>query len=136
MLNATPQELKELGITPVIPTGDRQADLKQQEIYEEKIRENRDKITKYTLGDAMNQVFDSTKMPNNSDFALYADTLKNIRLAKKDNVEFIELSKEDIEKLKKLFTTPPETTQLNRVFAFILECLDKAHAEALTPTVS
>lgn len=131
MLNATPLELKELGITPVIPTGDRAADLKLQEKYEEQIRTNRDKLSKYTVGDAMNQVFDATKMPSNSDFALYAETLKNIRIAKKDNIEFIELSKEDIVKLKKLFTNPPETPQLNRVYAFILECLDKAHAEAL-----
>lgn len=130
-LNATPKELKELGITPIVPSDDKVADRKLQEKYEELITANRDNLSKYTLGDAMNQVFDATKMPNNSDFALYAETLKNIRIAKKDNVDFIELSKEDIEKLKKLFTTPPETPQLNRVFAFILECLDRSHAEAL-----
>lgn len=131
MLNSTPDELKQCGIVKYIPTGDAIEDQKGLLDYEEKLKENRDSITKYTLATAMNQLFDITEIPTNTDFGLYADTLKNIRIAKQENIDFIEITKDEFEKLKKLFSKPPKNPQFNRFTAFVLECLEKSYAETL-----
>ncbi len=132
MLNSTPDELKKYGITQYIPTGNVAEDQKGLLEYEEKVKQNRDNITKYTLATAMNQLFDITEIPTNTDFGLYADTLKNIRIAKQENVDFIEISKDELEKLKRLFSKPPKNPQFNRFTAFVLECLEKSYVETLT----
>jgi len=131
LLNSTPNELKKCGIVQFILTGDPIQDQKAQLHYETQLIENRDNISKYTLATALNQLFDITELPTNTDFGLYADTLKNIRVAREQNVDFIEITKEDLERLKKLFSKPPKNPQFNRFTAFILECLDKTYAEAL-----
>jgi len=132
MLNATPDELKKIGIIQYTPTGDAAEDQKGLRDYEEKIKQNRDNISKYTLATAMNQLFDITEIPTNTDFGLYADTLKNMRIAKQGNIDFIEISKDELEKLKKLFSKPPKNPQFNRFTAFVLECLEKSYAETIT----
>lgn len=132
VFNATVKELNDCGIVQFIPTGNAAVDQKAQIAYEESLKANSENLSKYTLAHAMNQLFDIIEMPNNSDFALYADTLKNIRIAKENNQDSIEISKEDIERLKKLFGKPPKNPQFNRFAAFILECLDKVHVETLT----
>ena len=131
ILNVKVEELDECGIVQYIPTGDVLVDQKAQQAYEEALKLNKDKLSKYTLSNALIQLFDVTEMPNNSDFALYADILKNIRISK-ETTDYIEISKEDIERLKKLFGKPPKNPQFNRISAFVLECLDKVHVEALT----
>jgi len=131
LFNATIQELADCEIIPFTPTGNGPIDQKNQLAYEKSLRENSDRLSKYTLANALNQLFDIIEMPSNSDFALYADTLKNIRIAKENNLEYIEITKEDIERLKKLFAKPPKNPQLNRIVAFVLECMDKVHIEAL-----
>ncbi len=133
MLNPKTDELKDCGITSVIATGDPLIDAKLQKKYEEQILANTDRLSKYTLGDALNQLFDLIKIPSNSDFAVYADTLKNIRIAKHDNQDSIEITKEDLEKLTKIFKADPEKSDLNRLIAFVLECLDNTYADILKP---
>lgn len=132
VFNATNKELSDCGIVPFTPTGNNIIDQKAQLAYEDSLKVNSENLSKYTLANAMNQLFDIIEMPNNSDFALYTDTLKNIRIAKENNQDSIEISKEDIERLKKLFGKPPKNPQFNRFAAFVLECLDKAHVEVLT----
>ena len=132
LFNATTQELADCNITPFTPTGNAVVDQKAQLSYENSLRENSDRLSKYTLSNAMNMLFDNIEIPTNSDFVLYADTLKNIRISKEDKQESIDISKEDIERLKKLFSKPPKNPQLNRIVAFVLECLDTAHVDALT----
>lgn len=132
ILNVKTEELTECGIVQFIATGDAQVDQRKQQQYEEALDANKDKLSKYTLANALNQLFDIAELPTNSDFALYADTLKNIRIAREQKQDYIEITKEDIEKLKKIFGKPPKNPQFNRFVAFILECLDKVHIEALT----
>jgi len=85
ILSPSKSELKELGITTPVRTSDAVEDQKNLDKFTDTLDDNRDNVSKFTLGDALNQLFDSIEMPGNSDFALYADTLKNIRIAKKDN---------------------------------------------------
>lgn len=129
VLNVKSAELKECGIVQFVQTGDALADQKSLQVYEEALKENKDRLSKYTLADALNQLFDVVEMPNNSDFALYADTLKNIRLSREK--EYTEISKEELEKLKKIFAKPPKHPQNNRIVAFVLECLNKSIVEVL-----
>ena len=131
VLNVKTEELEECGIVQFIPTGDAIADQKAQQQYEISLKANKDKLSKYTLADAMNNLFDSIEMPNNSDFALYADTLKNVRIAKEQNQEHTEITKEELEKLKKIFSKPPKQPQNNRYVAFVLECINKSLIEVL-----
>ena len=132
ILNVKAKELTECGIVQFIPTGDAQVDQQKQQQYEEALNANKDKLSKYTLANALNHLFDIAELPTNSDFAIYADTLRNIRIAREQKQDYIEITKEDIEKLKKIFSKPPKNPQFNRLVAFILECLDKVHIEALT----
>lgn len=132
ILNATNKELSDCGIVPPTNTNDQAVNQKNQLSYEDLLRDNKDRLSKYTLANALNQLFDVIEMPSNSDFALYADTLRNIRISKESGADHIEITKEDIERLKKLFGKPPKNSQLNRIVAFVLECLDKVYVEALT----
>ncbi len=132
ILNVTAKELAACGIVQFIPTGDAQVDQRKQQQYEEALNANKDNLSKYTLANALNQLFDIAELPTNSDFALYADTLRNIRIAREQKQDYIEITKEDIEKLKKIFSKPPKNPQFNRLVAFILECFDKVHVEVLT----
>jgi len=131
ILNVKAEELDECGIAQFIPTGDAVVDHKAQLQYEEALKANRDRLSKYTLSNALNQLFDVIEMPNNSDFALYADVLKNVRIAREQNLDSVEISKEELEKLKKIFSKPPKQSQNNRIVAFVLECINKSIAESL-----
>lgn len=131
ILNVNAEELDECGIAQFIPTGDAVADRKAQLSYEKALKENRDRLSKYTLSNALNQLFDVIEMPNNSDFALYADVLRNVRIAREQNLDSVETSKEELEKLKKVFAKPPKQSHNNRIVAFVLECINKSLAEAL-----
>jgi len=132
ILNVKIEELDECGIVQFIPTGNQQIDQKSQIQYEEALKANKDKLSKYTLTNALNQLFDVTELPNNSDFALYADILKNIRISREQKQDYIEITKDDLEKLKKIFAKSPKNSQLNRIVAFVLECLNKSYVEALS----
>lgn len=132
LLSVKTEELKECGIAQYFPTGNILVDQKSHHTYEEALKENKDKISKYTLSVALSQLFDVTEMPQNSDFALYADTLKNIRLSEENNKEYVELTKGELDKLRKIFEKPPKDPRLNKIVAFVLECLDQAILNVMT----
>ncbi len=132
ILSVKTEELEECDIVPYIPTGNVTVDYKSQQVYEKSLKENKDKLSKYTLSTALHQLFDITEMPNNSDFALYADMLKNIRLSTESNKEYVEVTKAELEKLRKIFEKPPKNPQLNKIIAFVLECLDQAILNVMT----
>lgn len=131
VFNVKIEELNECGIVQYIPTGNISVDQKAQQTYEEALKENKDKLSKYTLSTALNQLFDVTEMPNNSDFSLYNHVLINIRNAKQNNQGIIYLTKSELDKLKKLFEKPPKNPQLNRIVGFVHECLEKAYVHAM-----
>lgn len=123
--NVTPDNIKALGIEQFTPTGDQQKDsLKQVQINKE-IEEKRDEFPRFTFGDVLNQLFDSIAMPSNSDFEVYANTLRDIRIARSRKENGIKVVIADLEKLKRLFSKPPKEF-LNKKCAFLTECLDAA----------
>lgn len=131
ILDATNEELDSIGIdrNPVL-SGDKKKDQEYMENQTKLVEENRDNLTKYNLSKILNQLFDTIPMPSNSDFALYADILKQIRVAKKEGIDTISISSEELEKLKKMFLKPPRPEQ-NRLCAFVIECLDESLVKGL-----
>ncbi len=133
ILHPTREELKKLSIMPFIVTGIPQVDQPKQYQYEESISDNEESLSKYTLDDAITQLFDVTEMPHNSDFALYNQVLIDIRNAKRDGNTTIQITKTNLDKLKKIFETPPKNPQLNKIIGFVLECLDQAYMNTMIP---
>jgi len=135
IINIKPDELESLGITIPVITSDGILNQKIEAEYQQALKNNFDKLSKYTLYDALVQLFDSTEMPNNSDFALYADILKNMRIAKERDTNNIDISKEELEKLKKIFSKPPKIPQLNKLYAFVLECVEQSYIDIIKPEI-
>lgn len=129
ILNPTQEELEEIGIIKDM-TDDQGKNAEINKNNEQIMKDNFEKLRKYTVGMALNQIFDQTQLKSNSDFAIYAELLKKIRIAESKNDTAIEVMEEEIKRLKKIFEVPPKP-QLNRHVAFILECLNKTHAELL-----
>lgn len=137
LLNAKPEELENLGIIqPIQPIRNEEVSAYQKAMieYDKKLDENRDNISKYTCGDAMNQLFDFVDMTGNTNFAAYADVLKEIRLAKARHDTFVEITEDEIQKLLKIFKNPPKNTAHNRQVAFVLECLNVTLAIMKNPS--
>ena len=131
IINPTKKELQNYNIPEFVPSGNRVLDIQLQSKITQMINCNRDSFSKSTLYDVLNNLFEVIPMANNSNLLLYGEILKNIKTAKESNEETILLSKDDIEKLKKIFENPPEKPELNRIIYFVLECLDKTHIETL-----
>ncbi len=125
IINISPDILQDLGIEPLVPTGDPQKDAIRTSEINQQIEEKRDEFPKFTFAQTLNQLFDLIQMPSNSDFEVYASVLRDIRIAKTKDETSIKVVIADLEKLKKLFSKPPKEN-LNKKCAFLTECLDAA----------
>lgn len=135
IVNITPDNIKALGIEQFVPTGDQQKDaLKQIEMNQE-LENRRDEFPKFTFGDVLNMLFDAIPMPTNSDFEVYANVLRDIRIARSRKENSIKVVIADLEKLKKLFSKPPKE-HLNKKCAFLSECLDAAIISPIVKSTS
>jgi len=118
LLNPSTEELERYGV--------KEGDGKALELH-------RDDLTKYTLADVLNGMFDLIPLKNKTQFSLYNQTLIEIRHAKHRNETAIVVTKEELENLKAIFgDTPPEKPELNRNVGFILECVDKSYVDMMS----
>ena len=75
-----------------------------------------------TIGvqDILDQLMDIIPLASNSIFALYSDILTNMRAAKKENLDYIDVTEQEYDKILKLFEKGLDgKPEFNRKIAFI-----------------
>lgn len=138
LLNATSEELESLDIVQPLRPSSQEGIPEYQKLYieyEKQLEENRDSLSKYTCGDAMNQLLDVLVLTSKSNIASYSEILKDIKIAKKNLQNTVEVTADDLEKLKKIFSEPPKDPTHNRRVIFVHECLVQCYVDMKTPPV-
>lgn len=114
--NVTPQLLTELGLKT-----------------DKDVKEHRKQIPDLTISDILNQCFDLVPLASKNEFATYNNILIDIRNARRQKQDYIEIDKSDLELLKTIFekgmVNKPE---LNRRIGFIIEVLEQTIADIVT----
>lgn len=104
---------------------------------EKDIQEHRKEIPDLTIADILNTCFDLVPLASKTQFATYNNILIDIRNAKRQNQEYIEIDKSEIELLKTIFEkgliNKPE---LNRRVGFIIEVLEQALADIVVKNIT
>lgn len=94
------------------------------------IKEHRKEIPDLTIADILNTCFDLIPLASKTEFATYNNILIDIRHAKRQSRDYIEIDKSELELLKTIFgkgiTNKPE---LNRRTGFIIEVLEQTIAD-------
>ena len=89
------------------------------------------------LGNVITSLFDDTPIPSSNLFSIYNEITIDIRKARQKGESTIEITKDSLEKFKKIFADkPPPKSENNRNVGFILECVDLALANAIVETIS
>jgi len=89
------------------------------------------------LGNIITTLFDDTAIPSSNLFSIYNEITIDIRKARQKGESTIEVSKDSLEKFKKIFADkPPQKPENNRNVGFILECVDLALAKAIVEPIS
>ena len=100
---------------------------------EKDVKEHRKEIPDLMISDILNTCFDLVPLASKTEFAAYNNILIDIRNAKRQNQDYIEIDKSEIELLKTIFekglVNKPE---LNRKSGFIIEVLDQALADIIS----
>ena len=103
---------------------------------EKDIRENRKEIPDLTIADILNVCFDLVPLASKTEFATYNNILIDIRNAKRQNDEYIEVDKSELESLKTIFekglVNKPE---LNRRVGFVIEILEQTISDIVTKSI-
>ena len=93
---------------------------------EKDVLEHRKEIPDLTIGDILNTCFDLVPLASKTEFATYNNILIDIRNAKRQNLDHIEVDKSELELLKTIFekglVNKPE---LNRRVGFVIEVLEQ-----------
>ena len=84
------------------------------------------------LGNTITTLFDSTPITSSNSFSIYNEITIDIRKARQKGESIIEITKDSLEKFKKIFADkPPPKPENNRNVGFVLECVDLALAKAI-----
>ena len=84
------------------------------------------------LGNVITRLFDSTPIPSSNLFSIYNEITIDIRKAKQKGESHIEITKDSLEKFKRIFADkPPPKPENNRNVGFVLECIDLALAKSV-----
>lgn len=85
------------------------------------------------LGDIITSLFDATPILSSNLFSIYNEIIIDIRKARQKGESTIQITKDSLEKFKKIFADkPPIESVNNRNVGFVLECVDLALANAIT----
>ena len=88
------------------------------------------------LGNIITRLFDSTPIPSSNLFSIYNEITIDIRKAKQKGESHIEITKDSLEKFKRIFADkPPANPTDNRNVGFVLECIDYTLAKSITGTI-
>jgi len=97
------------------------------------VKENRKQIPDLTISDILNQCFDLVPLATKTEFATYNNILIDIRNARRQKQDYIEIDKSDLELLKKIFEKGMiNKPELNRRIGFIIEVLEQTIADIVT----
>ncbi len=100
---------------------------------EKDVREHRKEIPDLTISDILNVCFDLVPLASKTEFATYNNILIDIRNAKRQNQNHIEIDKSELELLKTIFekgiVNKPE---LNRRVGFVIEVLEQTISNIVT----
>ena len=100
----------------------------------DEIESYREKIPDYTFFDCLDELFDLVPFSSNKHFATYNNFLIDIRVAKKEKLDFIELLKNELEDLKVILEKAIiDKPQINRKVAFLTQTLDNALNPVIVP---
>ena len=84
------------------------------------------------LGNIITTLFDATPIPSSNSFSIYNEITIDIRKARQKGESYIEITKDSLEKFKKIFADkPPPRPENNRNVGFVLECMELALAKAI-----
>lgn len=88
------------------------------------------------LGNVISGLFDSTPIPSSSLFSIYNEIIIDIRKARQKGDSTIDITKDSLEKFKKIFADkPPQVSKNNRHVGFVLECIELALAKAIVEPI-
>jgi len=84
------------------------------------------------LGNVITTLFDTTPIPSSNSFSIYNEITIDIRKARQKGESTIQITKDSLEKFKKIFADkPPPRPENNRNVGFVLECIELALAKAI-----
>jgi len=103
---------------------------------EKDVQEHRTEIPDLTFADILNTCFDVVPLATKTEFATYNNILIDIRNARRQNLDYIEVDKKDIELLKTIFEKGlVNKPDLNRKGGFIIEVLEQAISSIVTNSI-
>jgi len=89
------------------------------------------------LSNVITSLFDATPIPTSSLFSIYNEIIIDIRKTLQKGESTIEITRDSLEKFKKIFADkPPPKTENNRNVGFVLECIDLALANAIVEPIT
>lgn len=103
-------------------------------------REMEERIEEFpvsVLGNVITSLFDATPMSSSNMFSIYNEITIDIRKARQKGESTIDITKDSLEKFKKIFVDkPPKDPINNRNVGFVLECIDLALAKAIVDPIA
>jgi len=103
---------------------------------EKEVQDHRTEIPDLTFADILNTCFDVVPLATKTEFATYNNILIDIRNARRQNLDYIEVDKKDIELLKTIFEKGlVNKPDLNRKGGFIIEVLEQAISSIVTNSI-
>jgi len=103
---------------------------------EKDVQEHRTEIPDLTIADILNACFDVVPLATKTEFATYNNILIDIRNARRQNLDYIEVDKKDIELLKTIFEKGlVNKPDLNRKGGFIIEVLEQTISSMVTNSI-
>ncbi len=89
------------------------------------------------LDNVITTLFDSIPIPSSNLFSIYNEITIDIRKARQKGESTIEITKDSLEKFKKIFADkPPPKPENNRNVGFVLECIELALAKAIVEPIT
>ena len=103
---------------------------------EKEVQDHRKEIPDLTIADILNTCFDVVPLATKTEFATYNNILIDIRNARRQNLDHIEVDKKDIELLKTIFEKGlVNKPDLNRRGGFIIETLEQTISSIVTNSI-
>ena len=104
---------------------------------EKEVQDHRTEIPDLTIADILNTCFDVVPLATKTEFSTYNNILIDIRNAKRQNLDYIEVDKKDIELLKTIFEKGlVNKPDLNRRGGFIIEVLEQTISDIVSKSVT
>ena len=103
---------------------------------EKDVKEHRKEIPDLTIADILNTCFDLVPLASKTEFGAYNNVLIDIRNARRQKLDTIEIDKSELELLKTIFekglVNKPE---LNRRVGFVIEILEQTISNIVTKSI-